>query len=162
MAVISILANSTAITLILPALGLVYLASWIYTYYRLSHIPGPWYAAWSDLPRMYWVWTGNSHLKQLELHRKYGPLVRLGPDAVSVSDTTEIPNIYTFTGKFKKVSQNNSDRSFIRKTMTKITRFARLTNIMTVKLLLSLRPLSPRASNSHAVHNSGREYAPTS
>ena len=124
MAVISILANSTAITLILPALGLVYLASWIYTYYRLSHIPGPWYAAWSDLPRMYWVWTGNSHLKQLELHRKYGPLVRLGPDAVSVSDTTEIPNIYTFTGKFKKVSQNNSDRPFIRKTMMKITRFA--------------------------------------
>lgn len=103
--------NSVVITLLLPAIGLVYLASWVYSYYRLSHIPGPWISAWSDVPRMYWVWRGTSHLKQLELHRKYGQLVRLGPNAVSVSDSTEIPNIYTFTGKFKKVSQVDLDPS---------------------------------------------------
>jgi hypothetical protein len=75
----------------------------IHSYIRLSHIPGPWYAALSNVPRLYWVWTRQSHVTHLALHAKYGPLVRLGPNVISVADPDEIPTIYTFTGTFAKV-----------------------------------------------------------
>ena len=41
-------------------------------------------------------------LYHLDLHSKYGPLVRVGPKHVSFSDATRIPQIYGITSKFHK------------------------------------------------------------
>lgn len=39
----------------------------------------------------------------IDLHEKYGPVVRVGPNTVHVSDATAIPAIYTSHGEFRKV-----------------------------------------------------------
>ncbi|KAL4915852.1 putative benzoate 4-monooxygenase cytochrome P450 [Aspergillus aurantiobrunneus] len=77
----------------------VYLVS---TYSRLRHIPGPLAASVSNLPRFSWVWGRRAHEIHIDLHRKYGKLVRFGPNMVSVSDPGEIPVIYGFSGKYHK------------------------------------------------------------
>ena len=73
------------------------------TWARLRSVPGPLWASISDLPRLYWVWTRKPFLKHVELHKKYGKLVRLGPNMVSVADPGEIKNIYGFNYDFNKV-----------------------------------------------------------
>lgn len=72
------------------------------SFWRLSHIPGPFTAALSDIPRFTWVWSRRPHHIHIALHEKYGDLVRYGPNAVSVGDPKEIGQIYGMTGKFKK------------------------------------------------------------
>ena len=72
------------------------------SYFRLRSIPGPSWAAWTNYPRLRWVLKGNAHDTHIALHRKYGRLVRFGPNMVSISDPAEISNIYGFNGKYLK------------------------------------------------------------
>ena len=69
----------------------------------LLKIPGPPIAAYTRLWRLINIWKGNAHLTAIELHKKYGPLVRVGPKHISVGDPREISNIYTIKGDFTKV-----------------------------------------------------------
>lgn len=41
-----------------------------------SQLPGPTVAAYTKLWRVWNVWRGSAHLDAIELHRKYGNLVR--------------------------------------------------------------------------------------
>jgi Cytochrome P450 len=68
----------------------------------LRDIPGPPLAAYTRLWRLYDVWKGDAHHTAIELHRKYGPLVRIGPNHVSVADPNEISNIYGLKTGFTK------------------------------------------------------------
>jgi hypothetical protein len=70
---------------------------------KLSNVPGPFLASISNIPRLCWVWGRRAHEIHIELHRKYGKLVRFGPNMVSIDDPVEIPKIYGFTGNYKKV-----------------------------------------------------------
>ena len=72
------------------------------SYTRLRRIPGPFFASLTNIPRLLWVRNGDAHDTHVTLHRKYGRLVRFGPNMISVSDPAEIPNIYSFSGKFPK------------------------------------------------------------
>lgn len=63
-------------------------------YLRLKSIPGPFLAQFTDLWRSRAQNSPNFGFKMLELHRKYGPLVRTGPNFVSVSDPAAVPIIY--------------------------------------------------------------------
>lgn len=69
---------------------------------RLQHIPGPFLAGWTNALRLYWVWSNDSHDTHITLHRKYGRIVRFGPNMVSVTDPKEISHIYDFAGTFPK------------------------------------------------------------
>lgn len=83
--------------------GLLLLLGYITrTYARLCHVPGPFLASLTNIVRLRWVWSRRAHEIHIELHQKYGPLVRIGPDVVSVADPAEITNIYGFTGTFIK------------------------------------------------------------
>jgi hypothetical protein len=75
-------------------------------YLRLRHIPGPFWAKFSNLPRLLWVAGGKAHDVHIAQHRKYGDLVQIGPNVVSVTDPDEIPKIYDFAGKYLKVGQS--------------------------------------------------------
>ena len=75
---------------------------------KLSHVPGPFLASITNLQRVYWVYTRKAHHTHIALHQKYGPLVRMGPNMVSVGDPAEIANIYDFTGKFLKVAAHEN------------------------------------------------------
>jgi hypothetical protein len=45
----------------------------------LYNIPGPTIASYTKLWRLIDVWKGHSELTAIQLHRKYGPLVRIAP-----------------------------------------------------------------------------------
>lgn len=73
------------------------------TYWRLSHIPGPFLAKFTNLPRLSWVLGNSAHDVHVSLHRRYGPIVRFGPNMVSVADPAEIGTIYGFSKPWAKV-----------------------------------------------------------
>ncbi|KAF4969186.1 hypothetical protein FSARC_3562 [Fusarium sarcochroum] len=65
------------------------------SYLRLSKIPGPLAAKFTDLWR-YKSRNSKVHTSRLvELHNKYGKLVRIGPNHVSTCDPAAIPIIYS-------------------------------------------------------------------
>ena len=73
--------------------------SWL----RLRHIPGPRTASLTNLVRRSWVKTGDAHQIHTDLHRKYGTVVRSGPNAVMVSQPKAIDTIYGFKNRLEKV-----------------------------------------------------------
>jgi len=90
---------------IVLALLTTFLFYTLYDYLRLRHIPGPFFASVSNIQRLYWVLSGRAHDHHIALHKKYGPLVRMGPNMVSVGDPSETGKIYGITGKYKKVGK---------------------------------------------------------
>jgi hypothetical protein len=70
----------------------------------LNHIPGPWLAGFSDLWRLVLVWGRRPEVVHRALHAKYGPLVKIGPRTVIVSDPDAIKIIYGLNAGFTKVS----------------------------------------------------------
>ncbi|KAJ9602189.1 hypothetical protein H2200_013309 [Cladophialophora chaetospira] len=90
---------------ILPAFGLVALLGRLVHNkygYGISSVPGPFWAAYTDLWRFSVVWGGRAERVHIQLHNKYGPLVRLGPNCVSISDPEAIKMIYGITSTFVK------------------------------------------------------------
>lgn len=49
------------------------------------------------------VGGGNGPAEYRKLHQQYGPIVRVGPNHVAVSDPSAIPIIYGLGSKFMKV-----------------------------------------------------------
>jgi hypothetical protein len=82
----------------------VLLVLWLYrTWKKQSHVPGPFLASISNIPRLLWARSGSAHETHIRLHQKYGSLVRLGPNAVSVGDPREISKMYGIRSSFGKV-----------------------------------------------------------
>ena len=90
------------------ALGLTFSASYcvfvLYVrYQRLAHIPGPFLAAFTDLWRARIQFFGPIVPTLHQLHEKYGPVVRIGPNTVSLSNPAHIPIVGSPRGGFAKV-----------------------------------------------------------
>jgi len=51
----------------------------------LRKYPGPFLASFSRLWKVISIAKGSTHLDHIDLHRKYGPVVRIAPDEVSLS-----------------------------------------------------------------------------
>lgn len=66
-------------------------------------IPGPFLAAYTDLWRFLLVSGDRPELSHIRLHQKFGPLVRLGPNSVSVADPEAIKLIYGLATGYIKV-----------------------------------------------------------
>ncbi|KAK4942787.1 hypothetical protein LTR10_017547 [Elasticomyces elasticus] len=80
------------LTYLLP---IVFLTSLLKDYFLLKNIPGPVLARFNNLYRTLLVYKREVHEEHLKLHKRYGNLVRLGPNCVSVSGSqTYIPQIY--------------------------------------------------------------------
>ncbi|CAH0002107.1 unnamed protein product [Clonostachys byssicola] len=86
---------------VFPLFGVAYLVSNRFQK-GLHRIPGPWLNSFSTLPRMWSVYKGKHHLEDLELHARYGKVVRVAPNLVLVSDTSEINQIYGINTQFIK------------------------------------------------------------
>ncbi|KAK4140133.1 cytochrome P450 [Dichotomopilus funicola] len=63
-------------------------------YYRLRHFPGPFFARFTNLQRVFWVQTARSHEIHTQMHNRYGDFVRMGPNMISISDANLIPAVY--------------------------------------------------------------------
>jgi hypothetical protein len=93
------------IVVLLPYLATLFLFIHIFTcYWRLRRIPGPYLASISDLWRLLAVYRRRPQEIQLQLHRKYGDVVRLGPNCVSVSGPDMVSSIYGIGKGLCKVS----------------------------------------------------------
>ncbi|KAF2864810.1 pisatin demethylase [Massariosphaeria phaeospora] len=78
-------------------LFVAYWAGWVVycrTLHPLASVPGPLWPAVSRTWQMYRIYVGDLEIKNRELHNKFGPLVRIGPNEVSSSDPAAIPLIY--------------------------------------------------------------------
>ncbi|KAK7424579.1 hypothetical protein QQZ08_008589 [Neonectria magnoliae] len=68
----------------------------------LWRVPGPWVRGISSIPRILSVYNNKSHDEDIKLHRKYGKVVRLAPNLLSIADPAEINQIYGIGTKFYK------------------------------------------------------------
>ena len=75
----------------------------------LNSIPGPALAAYTGWWRVLSVLQRRPELAHVALHTRYGPLVRLGPRVVSVSDPNAIKVIYGLNAGYVKASAFRSD-----------------------------------------------------
>lgn len=90
------LSTATALLWAVATLGIYWVAWIIYarTFHPLSSVPGPFFASISRLWVMYHHMRGGFVEYQRSLHKRYGPLVRLGPNEVACASPDEIKKIY--------------------------------------------------------------------
>lgn len=72
----------------------------------IRHVPGPRLAAFSNLWLMYQCRRGRRYLAVDNAHKKYGPLVRIQPNHVSIAAAEAIPIVYSHTGGWTKRYNN--------------------------------------------------------
>ncbi|KAI1852249.1 hypothetical protein JX266_002427 [Neoarthrinium moseri] len=91
---------------ILAIASLVAFAGYVYCTLKgpLARLPGPWYSNWTDLVRIYYVLSGKGPSYVQSLHEKYGPLVRVSPHSVDVSDITAARTVHNIKNEFPKSS----------------------------------------------------------
>jgi len=72
------------------------------SFHPLSRVPGPFYAAISPLWLYVESYLGTEASSIEALHAKYGPVVRVAPNEVDISDGAALAPIYTDKGGFLK------------------------------------------------------------
>ena len=60
----------------------------------LAKYPGPFIARFSNLWMCYHTWSCHLPERVLELHQRYGPIVRVGPNSLDFDCKAAIPIIY--------------------------------------------------------------------
>ncbi|KAJ7161488.1 cytochrome P450 [Mycena crocata] len=115
-------------------------------FYPLSAVPGPWYAALSDL----WLTTHVFRFKQTttlhELFQLYGPIVRVGPNKIVFCDPDVMRDVYL------KFMVNGIDQSFVfppsgpHYTAANIAHFQPEIKTAAIKLVESLESLAATVS----------------
>lgn len=86
----------------LAALGLYYLYPYFVTLSSLRDIPGPLLARFSDV----WLFSTARRGKRFEIvheeHKKYGPIMRIQPNHISINNDEAIQAIYGHGNGFLK------------------------------------------------------------
>ena len=75
-------------------LALLVLGTWRYVFCPLAHLPGPWYTRLTGAVDFIQTLQGRRALAIDDLHRKYGPVVRIAPSMASVWGQDAIKTIY--------------------------------------------------------------------
>ena len=76
-----------------------------YYCHGLHRYPGPILAKFTKLWHLLDVNRNSHQLSMIELHRKNGPVIRIGPNTLSISDPRYIPQIYGVSVSFPKVGR---------------------------------------------------------
>ncbi|EHK17892.1 uncharacterized protein TRIVIDRAFT_44583 [Trichoderma virens Gv29-8] len=71
---------------------------------RLGHIPGPLIARLTPIWYWYLCWKGIECTVIAALHKKYGPVVRIAPNEIDISDGAAVNPIYVDNGGFRKTA----------------------------------------------------------
>jgi len=72
-------------------------------FHPFRHIPGPFLAKFSGLWRNHKQFRGTWHDDILDIHEKFGKVVRIAPDEVSFVDENGLKNLYGHGKKVLKV-----------------------------------------------------------
>ncbi|POR38265.1 Uncharacterized protein TPAR_01529 [Tolypocladium paradoxum] len=86
------------------AVVLGYLLRTVYRVFRAptSHIPGPWYSKWTRLILDFHFLSGSKCHYVHALHQLYGPVVRISPNEVDITDIDAVKTIYATKETFRK------------------------------------------------------------
>lgn len=90
--------------------GMVLAISWFlwnYLQSPLKSFPGPWAASFTNLWRLQDVIRGRCDITHLGLHRKFGSVVRMGPNVLSLSDPELVKQVYTTRNPWAKSDMYN-------------------------------------------------------
>lgn len=68
----------------------------------LRKYPGPFFASCTRLWKVWSTATGRTHLHHIELHRRYGPVVRIAPGEVSLSSPEAARTLLSAGKRFSK------------------------------------------------------------
>ncbi|TPX13100.1 uncharacterized protein E0L32_006526 [Thyridium curvatum] len=68
----------------------------------LRQYPGPWLASVSRLWKFWSVWTMRTNYNEIELHKKYGRIVRIAPNEVSISSPEAARTLLSAGKRFYK------------------------------------------------------------
>lgn len=71
-------------------------------FHPLARIPGPRLAAVSDIWKARAVFSCTYNIQLAAAHAKYGPVVRIGSNEVSITDPEEVKRIYGLRSEFYK------------------------------------------------------------
>lgn len=74
-------------------------------YHGFNKYPGPLLAHLTGWWRFFDVFRGLTQHTHVQLHKKYGDIVRLGPDVLSFADPAAVKDIYGLKKGFVKVCQ---------------------------------------------------------
>lgn len=94
--------------LLILLVGLYFAAKVAYNYFLhpLRHVPGPSLAKVTELWRTRRYMLGNWHQDILDLHNRYGPVVRISPNEVSIVDRDALVTVFGHGKGTRKVSLN--------------------------------------------------------
>jgi len=84
------------------ALALFWLIPYLTSNPSIRNVPGPLAAKFSNLWLMLQARQGKRYLSVDEAHKKYGKLVRIQPDHVSIADESAINAVYGHGNGFLK------------------------------------------------------------
>lgn len=86
----------------------LYSASALYSIFLhpLRRVPGPFIAKFTELWRTSKYARGNWHNDILHLHSKYGPVVRIAPNEVSIVDKQGLTQVFGHVKGTKKVCES--------------------------------------------------------
>jgi hypothetical protein len=93
------------------SLGVSLLLAWLVRsrYHNgLNKYPGPFLASLTDWWRFVDVYGQRPEITHLALHKKYGDVVRLGPNSLSFADPKALKTIYGLNKGFYKVCASQS------------------------------------------------------
>jgi hypothetical protein len=125
------------------------------TYARLKHVPGPFWAKFTNWQRVLWVKSMRSHDIYQSIHEKYGEFVRIGPNAVSISDPAAIPEIYPMRAGFPKVRRAPASK-LCKKKFPKYPNWKRAyTQIVAEQVLQCLHAVHEERDVAGSVHHTG-------
>ncbi|KAK3356708.1 cytochrome P450 [Lasiosphaeria hispida] len=79
----------------------------------LRQYPGPILAKFTNLWRLYHITRGNFHQDVIRLHKKYGPVVRIGPNVLDVDDPALLKTVFNIKGDWKKTEYYRSSSAFV-------------------------------------------------
>lgn len=66
------------------------------------HIPGPWWARFTSVPMNYHRWRGDKFKWALPLHQRYGPVVLVAPNEISVGSLEGLQTVHKMGTGFTK------------------------------------------------------------
>ncbi|KAL5601492.1 hypothetical protein BROUX41_002530 [Berkeleyomyces rouxiae] len=71
-------------------------------FHPLAKYPGPFLARFTDAHQLWHGWVGDRHLLFHQMHEKYGPVVRYGPNHLSFNTVTALKKIYGYNSNVAK------------------------------------------------------------
>lgn len=103
MAILEILSTNPLISLLaISTLFLLSRCTYRLTLHPLSHIPGPLLPRLTSLWLYYHAYIGDEATVIHKAHKQYGPLLRVSPNEIDISDADAIAPIYVSRGGFPK------------------------------------------------------------